>query len=202
MSKYWVAATNSALRQSEILSNVKHLVPAINWLDKQEEGVSFTETNYPFVVIVAQDCDLDWDFKARQKGLSENFDEEEKRKGKLVNSILLCEAFTAKEVREAAKKYEMNGKKWDLVKTNRDERFHFLEQVSISCDAAQLGVPELTLDFKRIFSLDADFLYKQVELRIAKRRCVLQSPYLENLSQRFHSYHSRIALPEQYMSTP
>jgi hypothetical protein len=61
-------------------------------------------------------------------------------------------------------------------------------------------LPELTVDFKKVFAIDAGFLYHQISNNIARRRTILECPYLEHFSHRSHDYHGRVALPAQYES--
>jgi len=94
----------------------------------------------------------------------------------------------------------MNSAAWKLVISHRHERFYFFEKVLPECEIEQEGLPELTADFKKVFAIDSATLYRQIELGIVKRRTVLGSPYLEHFSQRYHSFHGRVALPFQYES--
>jgi hypothetical protein len=86
------------------------------------------------------------------------------------------------------------------VKINKHERYHFLQLVEPSCDAQGTGLVELGIDFKRYFTLPTEEVYKRVEIGSAKRRCVLESPYLEHFSTRFAYYLSRVALPQDHAS--
>ncbi len=116
---------------------------------------------------------------------------------KLLNSVVLCEIGTAEAIRSTD---NMNSKEWKLVESHRHERFYFFERILPECEIEQESLPELTADFKRVFGIDAATLYRQIELGIVKRRTVLDSPYLEHFSRRYHSFHGRVALPFQYKS--
>lgn len=189
---YRIAETGFSLRQGEILTGVVQYNPVIDeissdWHASQE--LSFTQILHPYTIIVTQDCDLDWDHKAR-KAQTGNVT-------KLLNSVILCEIDTAEAVRKTD---GMNRKDWELVASHRHERFYFFEKIPPDCDAEQEGLPELTADFKRVFGIDAAVLYRQIELGIVKRRTILASPYLEHWSRRYYSFHGRVALPSQYQS--
>jgi hypothetical protein len=58
------------LRQGEILSNVIQLKLDLSTID--DEDKRFDPIVHPYAVIVSQDCDLDWDFKAREGGAKEH----------------------------------------------------------------------------------------------------------------------------------
>jgi len=76
----------------------------------------------------------------------------------------------------------------------------FFQAITPELDLEQSGLPELSLDFKRVFGIDAESLYYQVTNSIAKRRSILVSPYLEHFSTRYHFFHQRVALPSPIMS--
>jgi hypothetical protein len=53
------------------------------------------------------------------------------------------------------------------VKINKNERYHFLESVPIKSDVLGKGLPELTLDFKRYFTIPTEEVYYRLEIREA-----------------------------------
>ncbi|HBE20471.1 MAG TPA: hypothetical protein DEG17_21140 [Cyanobacteria bacterium UBA11149] len=189
---YQPSIKKTSLRQGEILTDVIQYNPVVSELSIEAEELSFQAVIHPYAIVVTQDCDLDWDYRARQTINSQP--------SKLLNSIILCEIATAREVREIADKNVMNSGEWNLVKSQRHERFYFFERIPLECELQQIGLPELTADFKKVFGINAATLYRQIELGIAKRRAVLSSPYLEHFSRRYYSFHGRVALPDQYKS--
>lgn len=184
-----------ALRQGEILSDLKQLKPVSSSPeDNQNSTIRIREVIHPYCIVVSQDCDLDWDFRAREAhaGVSQE--------GKILNSILLCETDLAETVRYDESRVK-GRKDWDKISRNSiNDRFHFFEKVIPKLDFQREGIPELTSDFKRVFAVDAAYLYYQIMSNQVKRRAILVSPYLEHFSSRFHYYHGRIALPFQYQS--
>ncbi|PSB51384.1 hypothetical protein [Chamaesiphon polymorphus] len=185
---YQSSIKNTPFRQGEILTDIFQYYPIANEIELDNTELSFVNILHPYVIVVTQDCDLDWDYQAR---ISDN------RPDKLLNSIILCEVATAQEVRGTA---EMNSKEWNLVSSQRHERYYFFEKIPKEFELEKEGLPELTADFKRIFGIEAAILYRQLELGMAKRRSVLSSPYLEHFSRRYHSFQGRVALPYQYES--
>ncbi|NJM66058.1 MAG: hypothetical protein HC851_10520 [Acaryochloris sp. RU_4_1] len=181
---------NTSLRQGEILTDVVQYNPVIAESLLEVEELPYQQIIHPYVIIVTQDCDLDWDYRARQSA--------ESQPSKLLNSIILCEITTAQEIRNTAD--NMNRKEWDLIKSHRHERFYFFERIPLERELEEIGLPELTADFKKVFGVDAASLYRQLDLGMAKRRTVLSSPYLEHFSRRYYSFHGRVALPFQYES--
>lgn len=189
---YQIPNSNSSLRQGEILTDLVQYNPDVGKLTQDTQEISFTSISHPYAIVITQDCDLDWDYKARNNA---NI-----HPSKLLNSIILCEVSLAKDVREIEEKSIMNRGEWDLVKSQRHERFYFFEKIPTECELQQIGIPELTADFKKVFGMDAATLYRQIDLGVVKRRAFLTSPYLEHFSRRYHSFQGRVALPYQYES--
>ncbi len=192
---YQASEKGSSLRQGEILTGVVQYNPVVDEISlelqesQESQELSFTPVLHPYAIVVTQDCDLDWDYKAR--GISNS------SSAKLLNSVVLCEIGTAEAIRSID---GMNRKEWELVVAHRHERFYFFEKILPQCEVKQEGLPELTADFKKVFSIHAATLYRQIELGIVKRRTVLANPYLEHFSRRYYNFHGRVGLPFQYES--
>jgi hypothetical protein len=186
---YQASNKGSSLRQGEILTGVLQYNPVPDEIKKESQDLSFKPVEHPYAIIITQDCDLDWDYKAR-KNPNNN-------PAKLLNSIILCEIGTAETIRGTD---GINRKEWELVTAHRHERFYFFEKIPPEYEVEQEGLPELTADFKKVFGINAATLYRQIEVGIVKRRTVLASPYLEHFSRRYYSFHGRVALPFQYES--
>jgi hypothetical protein len=188
---YRASNDKEALRQGEILTGLIQVKPVASESSPNLDQIQFKRIVHPYAIIVTQNCDLDWDYSARQNRDKPN---------KLLNSILFCEVHTAQEIR-SNKTIQLNSADWNLVKSNRYQQYHFLEKIPLERESSQEGIPELTVDFKKIFAIDADFLYHQINNNnFAKRRAVLESPYLEDFSHRYHDFHGRVALPAQHES--
>jgi hypothetical protein len=187
-SIYQASDKDSSLRQGEVLTGVVQYNPIISELSEESQELPFTPIVHPYAIVITQDCDLDWDYRARRANGNP---------AKLLNSIVLCEVDTAKSIRSTE---GVNRKAWELVVAHRHERFYFFEKIPPEYELEQEGLPELTADFKRVFAIDSETLYCQIELGIVKRRALLASPYLDHFSQRYHSFHGRVALPFQYES--
>jgi hypothetical protein len=188
----YLQSTDGALRQGEILSDVVQITLNVSdGYPGENDEHPIDRVVYPFVVVASQDCDLDWDYRNRVG--------EDKKADKELPSILLLEAFPAQAVRD---RKDVNRNVWNFVNTNKHERYHFLEKLPAEIDLQDQGLPELTLDFKRYFSLPSDEMYAQLLAGPAKRRCRLSSPYLEHLSARVAYYQSRVALPFDHESEP
>ena len=96
----------------------------------------------------------------------------------------------------------MHARIWDKIKINKNDRYHFFQLIPTEADLLGEGLPELAIDFKRYFTIPTDELYWKIDSGDAQRRTCLDHPYLEHLAQRFNSFLSRIALPQDYESMP
>lgn len=75
---------------------------------------------------------------------------------------------------------------WKPIKRNRESRFHTLK------GSEEFEFPDLVMDFKRFFTLPREYVYENLQNRVA----AVDDLYREAISQRFAYYLSRIALPE------
>jgi hypothetical protein len=152
---------------------------------------------HPWVIVLSQDCDLDWDFKTRQQR-PEAADPVAIAPAKEVPNTLLCEVLEAERVRARP---EIKSRDWERMKINKDERYQFLQSIASSEDALGQGTPELCIDFKRYFTVPTDELYLQFTMG-AVRRSRLNLPYVQHLCVRFFYFQYRVALPEEHESEP
>jgi hypothetical protein len=182
---YRPAELGGSFRQGEILSDIiRYRTDPSAVADDPPKVIRVT---YSFVVVVTQDCDV------TQQGRPDN------GVNPHLPCVLLAEVYPATHLRGQK---DVNSSAWALIRQNREERYHFLEAVPKECDATGEGLGELALDFKRYLAIPTDELYALVDADRARRRCVLNSPYMEHLCNRFGAYLGRIALPQQHQSTP
>lgn len=182
---FLISPEAGCFRQGEILSHViqLHVDPASL---EDPEGQSFEERTHPFAVILTQDCDLDWDFQTRTAEMTADT-----RKRKHLPNILLCELFEVDTL-----KPQYNSNLWQRISRNQDERFHYLAACHGQDDRKGAGLPVLVVDFKRVFSIPTEELYKRVTSGL-ERRTTLSIPFSQDLANRFGCYMLRVALPGQ-----
>ena len=182
---YTPSSLGGPLRQGEVLAG---LIQARLRTDTiATEGPIVVMIEHPLAIVMSQDCDLDWDFRARF---------ETPAPGRLIPNILFCEVMEASRLRGAT---GINSAIWRRIEQNKDERYQFLQGILPEQDALGEGLPELGLDFKRYFTIPTDEVYVRLQIS-AQRRCRLISPYREHLSTRFYGFQSRVALPADHMS--
>ncbi len=165
---YRPAELELPLRQGEILSDLRRY--RIEPATVVAESPLLIEVRYPFVVVLTQDCDV------TQQGLPDPGSDPH------LPCVLLAEVTTATRLRGQS---DINTDAWKMIRQNREERYHFLEAIIKECDAAGLGLEELALDFKRYLAVPTDELYALVNAGHVRRRCVLNTPYMEHLCNRF-----------------
>jgi hypothetical protein len=177
----------SRLHSGEILCNLVQVQQQIESIEKDiEKAATLVETVHPFVVVLTQDCDLEWDFDARSKG--------EASLSRLKN-VLFGEAVETIQFRQSLPP----GKDiWKRIIQNKDERYHCLEAVPADVDAVSTGIPSIAIDFKRYFTISTDEVYKRIAIAQATRRSRLITPYAEHLASRFFYFQLRIATPRNH----
>jgi len=179
------------LRQGEVLSGLVQARVATETLGGTELEVSAVV--HSFVVVVSQDCELDWDFRCR-------FGDDDKRptEWKETPNLLLCEA---RWIPEGRRPDAWSGDLWKRARQNQDERYHFLPPCPGALDTKANGFGPLLLDFKRYFTVPMDEVYERLRIEGSDervdRRAVLVSPYREYLAHRLFSFLARVALPEE-----
>lgn len=183
---YRASVVGGCLRQGEILSGLKQFLLTLDSIVGEPIGDYF---EHPYALLVTQDCDLEQDYRDRIAGVDGSF--------KMLPGLLFCEVVDAEEL---FSRMDRNKGLWRRVAQNKDERYHYLQNVDAAIDAELIGMPELGIDFKRYFTLPTAEVYRRIELGEARRRSVLMSPYVEHVSCRFAYYLSRIALPSDHVS--
>lgn len=184
MPSLYVQHNSPFLRQGEIINNLlefKLQIPEGNSIDDVRGGAKIDQILHPYVIVVSQDCDLEWDYKARSGEVSDD---------KLLTHILFCALFTQDEVRSRSK---LSTEPWRRTRQNQDERYHYLIEAPVH--DAENSLPELIADFKSTFSLPNEFVAWLVSTGQITRKGSLSSPYLEDFMHRLYSFLGRVATP-------
>ncbi|HQV04422.1 MULTISPECIES: hypothetical protein [unclassified Novosphingobium] len=170
---------NLELRQGEILSGL-----TIHDYLPQEDEVQPKIKRY--AIIVNQDCDLLQDFDKRKSGLAGNLE-----------YILLIEGQLSTSIKASIGGRDL----WKPVENNKNERFQLFSAVPPERDSAAVGLPSLTFDFRSVFCLATNELYRQINAAEVQRRCILNDMYRENFQLRFANFLSRVLLPVPHRFT-
>lgn len=165
---------------------------------------------FAYAVVLSGDCDLEQDYREREvlrseieqfKALppgdkkNEAWLALEPKTVKLLRNTLLCPASKAEKAKVENK---LKGALWDDVVDNKHERFYYLSEAVTNEDLQREGVPALLLDFRKIFTVPTEELYAQITANIARRRCFLTPPYLQDLCFRFAFSIARPGLPKPH----
>lgn len=185
--KYQRSPADQPLRQCEILTDLYVHSLSLDSVPPGSETLVLP-THHPYAIILSQDCDLEQDYRTR-------FGQRVKD-DKLLPTIIFCEVTTAESLFQRG---GIDARIWERIKKNKDERYQFIEAVPAEHDALAQGLPELGIDFKRYFTLATAEVYERLKYQ-ARRRTIMNSPYLEHLSTRFCYFQMRIALPEDHTS--
>lgn len=151
------------------------------------EGSLFSEFSFEYVVILSQDCDLEWDGEARKAGLKRENDD------KILDTILVApafpsEKFTLGEHIEGKNMRTVPRPELDKIKANNEKkRYHYLPSDSLGL------FPDMIVDFKMFFTVPSKSLYK---IRTKNYVISLSELFREEISQRFSNYLARVALPD------
>lgn len=174
-------------RQGDILRTVT----IIEWAEIHNGELILTERNFPYCVVISQECDLEHDF-------NNHADEDKLARGdrdKCLQSLLLCPAYPAEQLKLGAhleaislKMQRISSDEWRRIKQNNIYRYHYLPEY----EAGQ--IPDLVLDFKHYITVPRNIAYRgdfKGSVLIS-----LDDLFREHLSSRFAHYLSRIGLPE------
>ena len=137
MPIYVPSVVGGALRQGELLSNIVEARIDFETLRQAQDELALEEKVHPLAVVLTQDCDLEWDHKAR-------IETDPERKAKLANkilpNILLCEVWFSTDLRG---EQGINNTIWRRIQSNSDERYHILAPVAPEHDRLREGLEEL-----------------------------------------------------------
>jgi hypothetical protein len=192
--------------QGDILKNVKY----IESFNEIGDYYDVSMINFPLVVIISQDCDLNEDYQFRY-----DIPKRHKDHDKIMFSLLVAPLYTADQVlsgdhlslldppntpqelssiknkmkmqdlRKESKPSEPKSL-YNHMKNNEIPRYHFLRFP----DSIQIS--DSFIDFKHYFSVNINYLE---ELKRDNFVCRIDMPYRELISQRFSNYLCRIGLP-------
>lgn len=158
----------------------------------------FIDWDIPYIVVLTQDCDLESDHRNRNKMSLLDCDtgesaDEEVTQDKFLQSILVCPAYPAKDLRKGIHLNGLdltmesyNSDRWYPIKTNLNPRYHFLKK------QLDMQIQDLVIDFKQYYTIPRNTIYRKYD---DKYIGTLNELFRESLSQRFAFYLSRIGLP-------
>lgn len=173
--------------QGDIIRDVEYIESV------QERGgkLEITKIVFPLVVVLTQDCDLQWDYQLRWAKVRPS------NQDKALLSVLVVPLYNLEHVYAGEQLSNLqlqmrtinrNKTEGKDLRSNSNPRYHYLdfdETIPIATSVA---------DFKQYFSVSVAYLK---ELKRSHFVCQLGALYREDLSQRFAAFLSRIGLPDK-----
>jgi len=172
------------LRQGDIVRNIECIEYAI-----EKQGIiTVSKIEYPLIIVLTQDCDLEQDYKFRNEAKGSD--------DKILFYVLVAPLYNADHVYNGEhlsllnlemEKINKTKTRGQNIRINQNPRYHYMEF------SKDLGLLPSIIDFKHFFSVNAEYL------KLHKRSnfiCSVKPLYREDISFRFASYLARIGLPE------
>lgn len=179
---------DSRIHQCDVFRNV----PFYESYSEKDGGFELSVLEFPFAIILTQECDLEQNVKERSTCL--DAEATIKKHDKFLVSLLCAPLYNAEHLFSgdhlsalniSAEKKNSDQKSY--IKSNREPRYHYIE-----FDGSIEIVPSV-IDFKHYFSLSLLYLEGSMENQV----CSIKPIFREAISQRFSNYLSRIGLPEK-----
>lgn len=190
ISKTTPCNKNEPICQGDIFKNIKYA-----YIDNEDnEAVDIIELTFSHAIIISQGCDV--------ISMSKLETEHSEKVTKFMPSILMCPIYNAQMAKKAEhlskviqelspttiSEYLFNSDELKIVKKDWHYRYHYL---SIS-DGKESIMDDAIIDYKHYFTVPAKYLLKERENRI----CRLDSIYAEQITLKFATYLSRVAIPD------
>lgn len=181
-------ANSDRVRQGDIYSKV----PYYESYKELKGEFELTIYEFPYVLVLTQDCDLEQNKSARNK------EPAPKQQVLTVNdkhliSVIVVPLYNSEHLFSGTHLAELeintltqNSAQKNLIKTNQNPRYHYIEFNE------DIILPNSVIDFKHYYSVSLDWLESSSKNRI----CGINPIFRELISQRFSNYLSRIGLPE------
>ncbi len=171
------------LNQGDIFRDVSFILAGNYNTDTNKFDIINVDLKY--AIVINQECDLDLDHKSRN-------DINVKNQDKILPNILLLPGYLSESFKQGNHLgVNIQGNVWssDLfkqIKENNNPRFHYINKLS------DFQVPELVVDFKHIYTIKQDIIYKSFTKWYV---ATFNELFREDISQRYCAYLSRIGLP-------
>ncbi len=165
--------------------------------EDNEESIEIVEYTFPLAIVISQACDVDY--------MSQILEIRSGNVNKFMPSILMCPIYDRDEAKNmnhldaAFEELDITKEKGDTTLFNRKEgevidkdwhyRFHALT-VKDSTKKTVL-LENALIDFKHYFTVPASYLYRNK----ANRLYHLDSLFAEQITLKFSTYLSRVAIP-------
>jgi len=169
------------ISQGDIFKNIEILESC----EVNGSEIAIQKITFPFVVCLNQECDLERDFDSSNYV---DLPEDQRLIHLIIAPAYNFDHFLKGEhwggIFKSTNSQKRSDTKVRMIMDNEVPRYHYLK-------FAEKKEPELIVDFKHFFTINRDYLYKNIGLRF----CSLDDLFKECISQRFSNYLARIGLP-------
>lgn len=176
----------SRIQQGDIVKNVEFIESII----EKSGNLKIAKINFPLVIVLTQDCDLQQDYKYRFMGKEGN------NHDKFLFSVLVAPLYNADHF-FAGKHLELLNQSMQVINkarsqgtfvlNNENPRYHYIEFPET------IPIVSSVIDFKHYFSVNVNYLTKMKKENFV---CKISELYREQITQRFSNFLSRIGLPD------
>ena len=168
--------------------DIFHDIEIVENIKQKSDGIDVTFLNFPLVICLNQDCDLNSDARDKVPESPTN------KNCRLLHLIVapLYNFDTFKEgthwgdIFDIGERVKAKSTSATKIMNNEDPRYHYLSFENND------PFPDLIIDFKHFFTVSTDYMYSNKN----KRVCSISEIYREKICQRFANYISRIGLPD------
>lgn len=173
--------------QGDIIRNIEYVESVVEVSGQLE----ISKVNFPLVVVLTQDCDLEQDYRFRWSEEAES-----KSEDKWLLSVLVAPLYNVEHIYAGIHLSELDMKMQKIPKgktagtflqQNQNPRYHYLKFGS------DVPIVDSVVDFKHYFSVNLNYLRQKKQDDFV---CQLSELYREDVLQRYASFLSRIGLPE------
>lgn len=182
-------AFDQELEQALILRDV-----TVYFVELEGEGtVAAKARTFAFLVVLTQDCDVQFDRLARRSE-PDRPGGQPVSKDKQLNGLVVCPAFPRDDVFSGDYvdgASEWRGTRKNILETNREDRYHVLPA------EPPMLAEAIALDFKLAFSISPEYLERWRADHPSSSVATLDIPWRDRLVQRYVQYFGRIAEPDE-----
>lgn len=171
--------------QGSVFKNIEY----IEYATQKNGIVEVSKIDFPLVVVLTQDCDLAQDPTYKKENEIQVINDD-----KRLFSVLVAPLYNAEHVYEGKHlsnlrldMQKINSDRKKVLKNNQTPRYHYIEFPN------EFGIVPQIIDFKHYFSIS---LFTLENIKSTNLKCHISKLFREDISHRFASYLSRIALPD------
>ncbi|MCL5267669.1 MAG: hypothetical protein M1469_06160 [Bacteroidetes bacterium] len=182
----------SRIFQGDIFKDVEY----IEYVREKSGILEVSKINFPLVIVLSQDCDLEQDAHLR------DLKEQKSTQDKWLLSVLVAPLYNAEHVYQGEHLSELDLRMQQInknrtpgttLRNNETPRYHYLEFPS------PIPIVPSVIDFKHYFAVNVKYLSS---IRRKNFICSVSPLFREDISLRFANYLARIGLPEKKRRQP